>query len=496
MIKSSIKYSQIIFAIAIVIYGITAINSHGFYHADEHYQIIEFAGSKLGTHNSNELAWEYKRQIRPTFQPTIAYLVFAFQETTIGINNPYSKVLWLRLITAILALFSIRAFIKNTAQFIDNKKLQPVYHILSYFLWFLPFISVRFSSETWGGLFFLLALSSYFGQNKKPLLIGLLFGFSFLFRYQMSLAFVGFFCWLLISNKHSWKFYIKLGSSICLVLILGIVIDTWFYGNFTITLWNYFYVNIVENVAVSFGEAPWHFYLENILFYPHYIIGTIIYLALVTSLLFQPRNVFLWCVISFVTLHSIISHKEIRFLFPLVYLLPILISLGIQSWNKHLKNRTLKISLGILLGVLFIIPNGIAITAYCTKAAGIGRIEITKFIHENYKDKDLHLIFTSWASPYNPWHKVPIKFYQESNMTDVRIKNICNLHDSLIVPEKVNFLIIRKIDLNNTNCADYIKQHNFTLIHTSIPNWMQSLSFMDSTYDDKNILMLYKMIKD
>ena len=43
-----------IIALAIVIYGITAWNSHGYYHADEHYQIIEFAGEKLGTHDAHE----------------------------------------------------------------------------------------------------------------------------------------------------------------------------------------------------------------------------------------------------------------------------------------------------------------------------------------------------------------------------------------------------------------------------------------------------------
>ena len=491
MIKASIKYSQIIFVIAIIIYGITAVNSHGFYHADEHYQIIEFAGLKLGTHNSNELTWEYKSQIRSTIQPTLAYLVFSFQEA-IGITNPYNKALWLRLLTAILALCSIRVFVKNTEQFIDNSKLLPAYHVLSYFLWFLPFISVRFSSETWGGLFFLLALSVYFNQYKKPWLIGLLFGLSFLFRYQMGLAFIGFFCWLLVCNKHTWQFYIKLGLGICLVLLLGIAIDSWFYGNFTITVWNYFYVNIIENVAASFGESPWYFYLENILFYPHYFVGTIIYLALATTLIFQPRNVFLWCILSFVTLHSIISHKEIRFLFPLVYLLPIIITLSIHSWNKQLKNQTLKKSIAILFGVLLIITNGIGLLAQSTKGAGMARTTISKFVHETYTNKRLHLIYTSWANPYNPWHKVPMKFYQENNMTDVRIKSLCQLNNSLVNPEKVSLLIIRKVDLNNTKCADFIKQHQFTLVKSSIPSWMQTNSLFNATYQDKNILMLFK----
>ncbi len=66
---------QLIVIIAAVVYSITAYNSHGFYHADEQYQIIEFAGLKLGTHTPDELAWEFNIQIRPSLQPVIGFVV-------------------------------------------------------------------------------------------------------------------------------------------------------------------------------------------------------------------------------------------------------------------------------------------------------------------------------------------------------------------------------------------------------------------------------------
>jgi len=83
------KFHKIVFIFAFIVYGITAYQSSGYYHADEHYQIIEFAGSKLGTHTSDELAWEYKAAIRPALQPTICYLVFSILHF-FHIDDPYS----------------------------------------------------------------------------------------------------------------------------------------------------------------------------------------------------------------------------------------------------------------------------------------------------------------------------------------------------------------------------------------------------------------------
>src|SRR5690606_24752862 len=97
--------------------------------------------------------------IRPALQPTICYVVFSalhfFQ-----IDDPYSQTFILRLLTMFLALFVIRFFIKTMLPKI-NENFQKIFIVLSYFIWFLPFINIRFSSETWSGLLFLLAFSVF-----------------------------------------------------------------------------------------------------------------------------------------------------------------------------------------------------------------------------------------------------------------------------------------------------------------------------------------------
>ena len=142
-----------ILIIALLVYTLTAFFSIGYFNADEHYQIIEFAGVIDGTNNTSNLPWEYSKKIRSIIQPTIAFAIFKVS-SFFSITDPYSKAFILRLITALLSVFVITNFIKEAKRFISSKHW-IVFYFLSYFLWFLPFINVRFSSETWSGLFFL-----------------------------------------------------------------------------------------------------------------------------------------------------------------------------------------------------------------------------------------------------------------------------------------------------------------------------------------------------
>ena len=192
------KFHNILFIIAIIVYTTTAFYSSGYFHADEHYQIIEFAGMLDATNESKDMVWEYHEQIRPTVQPVIASYIFKLCER-LSIIDSYSKALFLRLITALLSL-SIIYYFANTCKKIVSPEYWKLFLVLSYFLWFLPFLNVRFSSETWSGIFLLLSISLVL-RNYRSIsaycLIGAVLGISFLFRYQIAFSIIGLFLWLL-----------------------------------------------------------------------------------------------------------------------------------------------------------------------------------------------------------------------------------------------------------------------------------------------------------
>ena len=43
---------------------LVAYRSQGFYNCDEHFQVLEFLGLKLGMTRPAELAWEFRAEVR------------------------------------------------------------------------------------------------------------------------------------------------------------------------------------------------------------------------------------------------------------------------------------------------------------------------------------------------------------------------------------------------------------------------------------------------
>lgn len=481
-----------LFLLVIIVYLATAYNSTGYYHADEQYQVIEFAGLKLGTHQPEDVAWEFHKKIRPMIQPTLCFIIFSGLNA-VNITDPYSQAFVLRLISALFSIVAIWFFIRSTYKMVDEKYWLS-YCLLSFLLWFIPLISVRFSSETWSGLFFICGLSVQFNQNikiKKTYWIGVLFGLSFLFRFQMAFAILGFGLWLLFVNKTRINDTFKIIVGFLIVLAFGVVIDFWFYGQWVFSPWNYFYSNIVEDAASSFGVSPWMYYLQQIAIMPSLLIGIIIFCAIVVLILFKHNHFLVWIIIPFILIHSLIPHKEERFLFPLVFLLPLVFMVSYQTVINLIHSNIIKNSLKYALITFFVIINTIGLVAVSQKSAGMGRMKITQFIHENYRERHINLIHCSWANPYNPWHGLPTKFYLEKNMNCKRINSLCELNDSLIMRDAVNLLITRKVDLQDQNCVGKIKERGFVFKIQSIQPWIEKLNLYYKGINGDDILMLY-----
>ena len=243
------KFSRNSFLIACVVYLFSAYHSIGFYHADEHYQILEFANMKLGNSPAEELPWEYDKKIRPVVQVSFAMVVIRSLQQ-ISITSPYTQALVLRCITALLILLTSTFFIRKTRYLFTDLKQEKWYILSSYFLWFLPFLSARFSSEIWSGVFFLWMISLYLEKDtskRNVFLMGFLAAVSFLFRFQIAFALFGFFSWLFFMRVESKRFYLKYITAFIMVLIFGFLLDSWFYETLTFTPFNYLNEFIATN---------------------------------------------------------------------------------------------------------------------------------------------------------------------------------------------------------------------------------------------------------
>ena len=188
-----------------------AVLSTGVYHPDEHFQILEYAHMKLfGKPAPEQLPWEYGLKMRPGFQPMIAYavgklLLFA------GVYSPHLLAFLLRLFSGALSMWAVWSFGRAAVR---RGWLGPSgrnwFLGLSFGLWMLVYLHVRFSSEILAGNLLMLFVSFYLlsdrdrGVFRRGLALGLLAGGAFVARYQIGFALLGFGLWMLAFDRR-WR---------------------------------------------------------------------------------------------------------------------------------------------------------------------------------------------------------------------------------------------------------------------------------------------------
>lgn len=477
---------------------ITAWKSSGFYHGDEHYQIIEFAGLKLGTHETNEVAWEYQHKMRPAIQVFITYTVFSLSKV-IGITSAFTKVFLLRLLSLLFSWWVIKVFVNGLSKHLNLQNSEKnILHYLTLGLWFIPFLTVRFSSETWSGMFLLLSIAHVYRKEENPnniLWVGLFSGFSFVFRNQMAFAILPLVIYLLPTLFKNKTNLLKYSAGAGIAIGLGFIVDYWFYGEMVFPPYNNYYYNIVEGAAATFGENTPDYYFFALIHFPVSPLGITLLLSLAVLLVFQPKNILPWIVVVFVIGHSFIGHKEARFLFPIAFLSGPILFLAcyeiITRFNLAQYTQKLRWPTFILVGSV----NLFGAIVMFSSAAGMGWTTIQKYLlEETNSGKTITLLHPHWANPYDPWGGLPNKVYGNSKVKTIRVEESKSFQDSLqaITNNSNIFLIVRRANLADEPTKNFIEQNGFIFKKKSIPSW---LSYINKNHKSKrygNGLLLYE----
>ncbi|MBS4042673.1 MAG: hypothetical protein KGZ59_02530 [Chitinophagaceae bacterium] len=405
---------QLVLGFGLLIQIVFCITGIGYFHPDQHFQIIEFSSLQLHLPNAANSVWELESSIRPTIQ---VYLFSGYRLIVeyLGVLNPFIQLLILRLIQGLLFWYLLNyiAFFYN--KHTSHKNLIVTLLIIN-FSWFLPYSRTLFSSEITAALIFFFSIFLFHKQtleNKKSwinlLLIGFLIAISFYMRFQLGFAIAGFFFLIFfLEKKYSTTFLLLFGFS--LGVALNVFIDFLFYQKIVFTPFLYFNKNIVEGVAASFGEKSFFYYLSVllgvVLVPPISIILLIKYFKVSIQKFKHP--IVISC-LFFLIGHSMVAHKEERFLFTIINIIPIILSFGnyenlIQRFqtNKFYK-RIIIFSMGlnvILLITFIFIPYSQSI----------------HFIERLSKEKKLqHQTVSCFErNPLQTESKLPLVFYSKS----------------------------------------------------------------------------------
>ena len=108
------------------------------------------------------------------------------------------------------------------------------------------------------------------------------------------------------------------------ILLISLVFDYFGYNQINNTYYNYFYANFVEKWFESFGIDPWWYYLKLFLerFYPP--INIIILVSIIFFWIREYKNIITFVSLPVLIFLSLLSHKELRFIFPILIFSPFL----------------------------------------------------------------------------------------------------------------------------------------------------------------------------
>jgi hypothetical protein len=310
---------------------IAAVFNEGFFHFDEHYQIIEFASAKFGITDPKDLAWEYGARLRPWLLPAAFYMLLKLG-AFLGLINPFTQVFLFRLLAGALGLLTTTVFYQAVEKDFATRPQKIFLFCLLNFLWCVPFLHVHPSSESFATSFFLWGLGvaiPYFDHIVRArtvklwpaLAIGILWGLAFECRFQVAFLVLGALVWFAFSRRGQFKPFAVILTGALFIFVCGRLLDSWGYGEWTITPWNYFKVNLVHNVAAErFGRDPvWYYFTSAAAIFPP--LSVLLLFLTGAGLWYFPKNLLSVTVFFFLVPHLLISHKELRFLFPIFPLL-------------------------------------------------------------------------------------------------------------------------------------------------------------------------------
>jgi len=415
------RFHRLVLLAALLIHVVTAWQSTGYSSADEHFQIIAFAQTKLGELPVEHLPWEYDAGIRSSLQPWIAVQVFHAAQL-VGITDPFNRTFLLRLLTAALALLAVRGFVRATLDQVPVCLKKP-FILLSYFLWFLPFLHVRFASESWAGTFLLFGLTSLFRitaerETRRPwdlLWAGIAFGIALLCRPPVGLILISALFWMAVVRKVKWNGIVLVLVGSTAVAIAGFAMDSAFYDRSVFSVWEYVRMGFAGDPDHRFDELPWYYYPPWIVKYAIPPIGVCLLLALALLIWKRPKHLLVWCIVPFFVVHAFIPHKELRFLFPLADLTPLLLVLGFVELRTLVHGNNWSLIGRLALGIL-VVANLLGLSIVLTSPAGIGRTVLAKSLHAVHPEAGSRITYV--IEPLQSWRISLPAFYLPVYMTD------------------------------------------------------------------------------
>lgn len=395
-------------AVSLVFILLAAWRSEGYYHSDEQFQILEFAAAKLKLAPDDALPWEHELRMRPWIQPGASTLVVALLRR-MGIDDPFVWARALRVGSGLWGWLALAGLALSCRGWIGDPTCRRAAVRMVCVFCVLPFLLVRTSSESLATSSFFLGLALFglgAGEREAPpgrvlLLVGVFYGLAFELRYPVGLMVAGWFAWALVVRRLPRRELALVGTGIAAAVVLGAFVDRWGYGEWTFPPWNFVVENLRgDRAAERFGTLPLWGYLLLLVRTPFGPASALAALATGLAWIRHPRHVLTWSGAVFLLTHTLIAHKELRFLIPLVPAAAVSFGLALTPGRDRLDRlvRPLRGAGGSLLRKLLFTANGVALLVLCLVPPSPG-VRLQRFV---YRQRLPEILVLGPGSPYGP----------------------------------------------------------------------------------------------
>ncbi|MDR0566844.1 MAG: glycosyltransferase family 39 protein [Prevotellaceae bacterium] len=325
-----------ILTVALLLRLVAAIFARGYGMYDDHFYVIEEAGSLVDSVDAFGWLPGSPNNAGPAglnlVYMGLHYLLFTLLNA-VGLTAPDAKMYVVRALHAVYSLSIVYFGYKIAGRYAGKKPAAQVGWLLAAF-WFMPWLSVRNLVEVHCIPFLLWGLWMYIKRDspgvKTVLLSGLVAGLAFSIRYQAIFMLAGFGLALLCLRQFRSALVWGGGALFSMVAVQGCV-DLYFWGKPCVEFIEYLHYNLV---VVQPGDYPGG--------------GPFKYVALIAGILIPPVSVFIFAgffarwrkylllfLPSFIFLlfHSFFVNKQERFILTIV---PFIIILGAMGWSELL----------------------------------------------------------------------------------------------------------------------------------------------------------------
>jgi phosphatidylinositol glycan class B len=474
MFKILSKRERIIIFCGLIIHLLVAFFSIGFHQGDEHWQINEFANGKLGLSNMNELPWEYAKQARQTIQTCIVYVV---SKVAMAVNayNPFGISLFFRILSGVLGFISTLLLVLQSRKYFQSPGIFEWVLITSNFLWFIPYVHVRFQGENWGGIFLGFSVSLLLWileNNRKSVLlffVGLLMGFSFICRFQIGFALAAIGLWMLLFRKASFAGFAYMALGFSVMVFVGVLSDFWYYGSWIFMPYRYFDLQLLQGLSNTWGVFPWWHYGTLFLMHAAPPISIILFVMLIISTFLNPKHLFVWIIWGFVLGHNLNGYKEIRYLFPLIPYLVVLVFLIFNSTYVSEYVFAIKPKILKMIVVILLIQNFVLLIFAGFKPAhdAVGMYSKVYYSSQNKKA----IVYYIGQNPYVYAKTLHLNYYSPKGLQLIQCDSLCTNINKPDPTEKV-FIFYEGFERPRSLNSLYL-----TSVYSTIPLWTKSLNF-------------------